>query len=61
MKRRPDDASADAVLRRIDTFVETTQPLIDYFSGKGIVQKVNANQAIDAVTADIKTVIDAVK
>lgn len=61
LKRRPDDASADAVLRRIDTFVETTQPLIDYFSGKGIVQKVNANQAIDAVTADIKTVIDAVK
>jgi len=61
LKRRPDDASADAVLRRIDTFVETTQPLIDYFDEKGIVKTVDANQSIEAVKADIKKVIDEVK
>ncbi len=61
LKRRPDDASADAVLKRIDTFVETTQPLIDYFDGKGIIKKVDADQSIEAVTADIKTVIDELK
>ena len=61
LKRRPDDASADAVLRRIDTFVKETQLLVDYFSDKGIVKTVDANQSIEAVTADIKTVIEEVK
>jgi len=61
LKRRPDDASADAVLTRIDTFLELTQPLIEYFESKGIVKNINANQSIDAVKADIKDVIDNVK
>jgi adenylate kinase len=61
LKRRPDDASADAVLTRIDTFLETTQPLIDYFETKGVVKNINANQSIEAVTADIKNTLDDVK
>lgn len=61
LNRRPDDADAAAVVKRIDTFLETTQPLIDYFETKGIVKKVNANQSIEAVTADIKKMIDEVK
>ena len=61
LKRRPDDASADAVLTRIDTFLELTQPLIEYFETKGIVKNIDANQAIATVTADIKKVIDNVK
>ena len=61
LKRRPDDASAHAVLTRIDTFLELTQPLIEYFETKGIVKNINANQSIEAVTADIKTVLDDVK
>ncbi len=59
LKRRPDDASADAVIKRIDTFLETTQPLISFFEAKGIVRQVNADQSIDAVWADIKRVLDA--
>ena len=58
LKRRPDDASADAILKRIDTFVETTQPLIGYFESKGIVRKINADQSIDAVWADIRGALD---
>ena len=61
LKRRPDDASADAIIKRINTFMDTTQPLIEYFSAKGIVKMIDANQSIKAVTADIKTVIDEVK
>ena len=59
LKRRPDDASADAIVKRIDTFLETTQPLINYFEAKGRVRKINANQSIEAVRADIKNVLDA--
>ncbi len=55
--RRPDDASADAILKRIDTFVATTQPLIDYFDAKNLVKRVNADQSIEAVSTAIQQVI----
>ena len=59
--RRPDDASADAVIRRIDTFLRTTQPLIDYYSQKNLVRRVDASQSIKAVSAEIKRLLDSVK
>ena len=59
LKRRPDDASADAIIQRIDTFLETTQPLISYFEAKGAVRKINANQSIEAVRTDIRNVLNA--
>lgn len=52
--RRPDDASADAIIQRIDTYLATTQPLIRFFEAKGIVRKVDADQSIDLVWSDIK-------
>ena len=58
LKRRPDDASADAIVKRIDTFLETTQPLISYFESKAIMRRVNADQSIEAVWADIQNVLD---
>lgn len=60
LTRRPDDADAAAVVNRIDTFLDLTQPLIDYFDSKGIVKKVDANQSIKNVTAEIKALIDDV-
>lgn len=59
--RRPDDASADAIIKRIDTFLKTTQPLIDYFSAHGLVQTINADQSIEVVSAEIKQILDAAK
>jgi adenylate kinase len=61
LNRRPDDADAAAVVKRIDTFLDLTQPLIEYFETKGIVKNVDANQSIEAVTADIQYIIDSVK
>ncbi len=59
LKRRPDDASADAIIKRIDTFVETTQPLIEFFAAKGVLRRVNADQSIDAVAAEISAILAA--
>ena len=59
LKRRPDDASADAIIKRIDTFLETTQPLISYYENIGIMQRVNADQTIEAVWAQIRSLLDA--
>ncbi len=57
LKRRPDDASADAIIKRIDTFLQTTQPLINYFADKGILRRINANQSIETVWADIQSAL----
>ncbi len=58
LKRRADDASADAVIKRIDTYLEATQPLINYFDARGIVKRIDADQSIDAVWADIQLALD---
>ena len=54
LRRRPDDASADAIVKRIDTYLESTQPLITFFEARDIVHRINADQSIEAVWADIK-------
>ncbi len=58
LKRRPDDASADAIIKRFDTYLETTQPLINYFEERGIVRRINADQSIEAVWADIRRALE---
>lgn len=60
LKRRPDDASADAIIKRIDTYLETTQPLISYFKARDIVRRINADQSIDSVWTDIKRALEHV-
>ena len=57
LKRRPDDASADAIIRRIDTFLQTTQPLIRYYEARELLRRVNADQSIDAVWSDMQKAI----
>ncbi len=59
LKRRPDDANAHAVLKRIDTFMESTAPLIDHYAAKDLLVRINADQSIAAVTTDIKQAVDA--
>ncbi len=59
--RRPDDGNAHAILKRIDTYVETTQPLIDYYRRKGLLREINADQPIPVVGDAIKAAIDAVR
>jgi adenylate kinase len=61
LQRRHDDADAAAVIKRIDTYLETTAPLIAFYDTKRLVRRINAEQSIEAVSADIKRVLDAVK
>lgn len=61
LQRRPDDASATAIIKRIDTYLENTQPLIEYYRERDLVTDINAEQSIDAVSQQVKSVLDAVK
>jgi len=59
--RRPDDASADAILKRIDTFMAETQVLIPYYRQKRLLYEIPAEQPIEVVHFAIKHIVDSVK
>jgi adenylate kinase len=59
--RRPDDANAGAVIKRIDLYLETTQPLIEYFQQEGLLVEIDAEKAIDEVSREIVAAIETAK
>lgn len=58
LQRRPDDADAAAVVKRIDVYLETTQPLINYYQGEGLLDEIDAEKSIDAVSEEIFATIE---
>jgi adenylate kinase family enzyme len=50
---RADDV-AGVIQHRLRVFAETTGPLVPYYTQRGILVAVNADQPPDAVTADIQ-------
>jgi adenylate kinase len=48
------DDKADVIRHRLELYAETTGPLVPYYTERGILVAVNADQSPDAVTADIE-------
>jgi adenylate kinase len=48
------DDTADVIRHRLQLFAESTGPLVPYYSQRGILVAINADQPPDAVTADIQ-------
>jgi adenylate kinase len=48
------DDTADVIRHRLRVFAETTGPLVPYYTERGILVAVNADQPPDSVTADIQ-------
>jgi adenylate kinase len=48
------DDTADVIKHRLRVYAETTGALVPYYTDRGILVSVNADQSPDAVTADIK-------
>jgi adenylate kinase len=51
--RRPDDEPA-VIIKRVQTFLENTLPLVNYYKNKGILLQIDGNQSIADVARDIK-------
>lgn len=51
--RRPDDEPA-VVIKRVQTFLENTLPLINYYRNKDILVEIDGDQSIVAVAKDVK-------
>ena len=54
LEGRADD-TADVIRHRLRVFAETTGPLVPYYTERGILVAVDADQPPDAVTADIQS------
>ena len=57
MKRRADD-NAETVASRLETYHAQTAPLIAYYSGKGVLESVDAMGDIDAIAGDLSNLVE---
>jgi adenylate kinase len=55
-----EDDQASTVLNRIKVYTEQTAPLIEYYSKKGLLVKIDGTQAIDKVTEALLSAIEKV-
>ena len=51
--KRHDDEPA-VIIRRVQTFLENTLPLINYYRNKGILLEIDGDQSIEAVAREVK-------
>lgn len=59
LQRRPDDANAAAIIKRIDTYLTDTRPLIEYYTAAGLLHEVDADRSIEDVQQEISRIIEA--
>jgi adenylate kinase len=57
---RADDV-ADVIRHRLRVFTETTGPLVPYYTERGILVAVDADQPPDSVTADIRAALSGLR
>ena len=54
--QRPDDNEA-TVRHRLAVYNEQTRPLIDYYRARGLLREIDADAAVDAVTARVEQIL----
>ena len=57
LENRLDDDS-DTILKRYDTYMETTRPVLDFYSKNPNFHEINGTQKIDQITREIKAFIN---
>jgi len=57
LENRSDD-NTDIILKRYDTYMETTRPVLDYYSKNLNFHEINGTQEIDEITREIEAFIN---
>ena len=57
LENRSDD-DTDTILKRYDTYMETTRPVLDYYSKNPNFHEINGTQEIDQITKEIEAFIN---
>jgi len=55
------DDRADVIRHRLQVYAQTTGPLVPYYTERGILLTVDADQPADSVTADITALLSAIR
>jgi adenylate kinase len=55
---RAEDEDEDAIARRLELFDRETEPLLDFYDGKGLLVSVDADGDVDEVTGRIAAALD---
>lgn len=53
-----DDDNEDAIKSRLKVYAEQTSPLIEYYDGKGILKRINADRPVADIAADAIAAIE---
>jgi len=57
LENRSDD-DTDTILKRYDTYMETTRPVLDFYSKNSNFHEINGTQEIDQITREIEAFIN---
>ena len=57
LEKRSDD-DTDTILKRYDTYMETTRPVLDFYSKNPNFHEINGTQEIDQITREIEAFIN---
>ena len=57
LENRSDD-NTDTILKRYDTYMETTRPVLDFYSKNPNFHEINGTQEIDQITTEIEAFIN---
>ena len=56
---RPDDAP-DAIKNRLNVYYNQTEPLIDYYRNKNLLQDIDGSRSVEAIVAETKAAINKI-
>ena len=57
IEKRSDD-DLDTILKRYDTYIETTRPVLDYYSKNSNFHEIDGVMEIDQITSKIETFLN---
>lgn len=51
------DDTPETVAKRLDVYLEQTEPLIGYYEGRGLLRRINGQQTVDEVFGEIEAAV----
>lgn len=55
-----EDDKAETVLNRLQVYHQKTAPLINYYTGKGILKNISGNLTLEEISQEILTILEAI-
>jgi adenylate kinase len=60
LARKREDDRGEVIQHRLSVYKEKTEPLIEYYRGLGLLERIDGNQSIESVTQEILATVAAV-